>query len=222
MARGSDLLVKWWETSILWAWDNEHPVEHKTRDLRLIIAALHVLATNGPPDEASSPTLRAGVQAPVSVETAAKGVGPARRVELPRHMWDAWVDPQFDWAGRNAPTKPHSNCPKAAAMVRALVKEGLMEEAQLGDRPNAHVFVKHKSDTKAALIMNMVAFNHTCAHKARRFKLPSLEGLCGVLREVGGLWRPRWTCRTAIGPSSYRHGYNERSVVVVRVPFGWH
>ena len=71
-------------------------------------------------------------------------------------------------------------------MVQALLKEGLMEEAQPGDQPNAQVFIKHNSDTKAALIMNLVAFNHTCAHKARKFRLPSLEGLCGVLREVGG------------------------------------
>ena len=34
--------------------------------------------------------------------------------------------------------------------------------------------------------MNLVAFNHTWTHKARKFKLPLLEGLCGVLREVGG------------------------------------
>ena len=104
-------------------------------------------------------------------------------------MWEAWADPHFDHAGHDAPVQPHSNCLKAAAMVRALMKEGLMEEAQPGDRPNARVLVKHKSDTKAALIMNLVAFNHTCAHKAPRFKLPSLKGLCGVLREVsGGAW----------------------------------
>ena len=32
-ARVHELLVRWWEKSILWAWDNEHPVERKMRDL---------------------------------------------------------------------------------------------------------------------------------------------------------------------------------------------
>ena len=68
----------------------------------------------------------------------------------------------------------------------ALVKDGLMEQAQLANWPNAQLILKHTSETKAALIMSMVAFNHACSHKARQFKLPSLEGLSGVLREVGG------------------------------------
>ena len=105
------------------------------RDLRLIIATLHVLASNRPPDEASSPTLRAGAQVPVDI--AARGVRPAGRVEVPRHMWEAGADPQFDRAGHELPVHPHSNCLKAATMVQALLKEGLMEEEQPGDQPNA-------------------------------------------------------------------------------------
>ena len=228
-ARVHELLVRWWEKSILWAWDSEHLGERKMRDLRLIIATLHVLASNGLPDEASSPTLQVGVQVPV--EIAARVVRPASRVEVPRHMWKAWACPQFDRAGRNAPVQPHSNCLKAAAMVQALLKEGLMEEAQPGDEPDTQVFVKHKSDTKAALVTNLVAFNHTCAHKARKFKLPSLEGLCGVLREVGGgaratkldLQKCYWSI--VLPPQLQRAihvGVQGTTVAVVRVPFGWH
>ena len=135
-------------------------VDRRMRDLNLAIDALHVLASNGPLEDANSPTLRAGEH--VSLDTAARGVGPAGRVEVPQHMWDAWADPHFERAGRTAPTQPHSNCPKAAAMVRALVKDGLMEMAGPRDTPNAQVFVKYKSELKAALIMNMVVFNHTC------------------------------------------------------------
>ena len=52
--------------------------------------------------------------------------------------------------------------------------------------PNASVIVKWKSEAKAALILNMKAFNHACAYKARRFKLPTLEGLADLLTVVGG------------------------------------
>ena len=161
-ARVHELLVLWWEKSILWACDSEHPAKRKMRDLRVIIATLHVLASNGPPDEASSLTLRAGAQVPV--EIAARGVGLAVRSEVPQHMWEAWAEPQFDRAGHEAPVQLHSNCPKAAPMVQALLKEGLMEEAQLRGKRNAQVFVKHKSDTNSGRVVGLrrlpLAGNH--------------------------------------------------------------
>ena len=54
------------------------------------------------------------------------------------------------------------------------------------ETPNALDFVNWKSEAKAALILNMKTFNHTCTCKARRFKLPTLEGLADLLRAVGG------------------------------------
>ena len=90
----------------------------------------------------------------------------------------------FQWAGCNAPTQPHSGCPKAQALLTALERQGLVEGT--GEAPNAYIFVKRKSEAKAALILNMKAFNHTCAYKARRFKLPTLEGLADVLRALVG------------------------------------
>ena len=115
-------------------------------------------------------------------------------------------------------------------MVQALVKEGLTERAGPGDQSNAQVFVKHKFETKAALIMNMMAFNHTCSHTARRFKLPSLEGLSAVFREVGGAWATKLDLQNCywsivLPPKlqrAIRIGVQGATVAVVRVPFGWH
>ena len=70
-------------------------------------------------------------------------------------------------------------------------------------KPNASVFVKWKSEAKAALILNMKAFNHTCAYKARRFKPPSFEGLADLLRAVGGGGGPpKLTLQIATGRST--------------------
>ena len=71
-----------------------------------------------------------------------------------------------------------------------------------GEAPNASVFVKWKSEAKAALILNMKAFNHTCAYKARRFRLPTLEGLVDLLRAVGGAGRRKLTWQIATGRST--------------------
>ena len=79
--------------------------------------------------------------------------------------------------------------------------------------------------------MNLVAFNHYCAPKGRKFRLASLEGLCGVLREVGGgAWATKLdlqNCYWSIGlpPLMQRViwvGVQGTTVAVVRVPFGWH
>ena len=103
---------------------------------------------------------------------------------MPTALWEQWADPCFKGAGRSAPTHPQSQCPKAQAPLHALERHGLVEGT--GEPPNASVFVKWKSEAKAPLILNMKAFNHTCAYKARRFKLPTLEGLGDLLRKVGG------------------------------------
>ena len=116
----------------------------------------------------------------VSMELAAKGLGDAGSVQVPIAPWEQWADPCLEGAGRSAPTQPHSRCPKAQALLHALERQGT------GEAPNASVFVKWKSEAKAALILNMKAFNHTCAYKARRFKLPILESLADLLRTVGG------------------------------------
>ena len=47
-----------------------------------------------------------------------------------------------------------------------------MEKVGPGNQPNAQMFVNHKYETKAAMITNMVAFNHTCSYEVCCFKLP--------------------------------------------------
>ena len=156
--------------------------EVKKADLQLLHEVLHELAVNRPPEDASSPVLGEGHK--VSVQLAAKGLGNAGSVQVPPALWEQCADPCFEWAGRNAPTQPHLRCPKAQALITALGRQGVVEGA--GEAPNASVFVKWKSEAKAALILNMKAFNHTCAYKARHFRLPTLEGLTDLLRAVGG------------------------------------
>ena len=102
-----------------------------------------------------------------------------------------------------------------------------------GEAPNASVFVKWKSEAKAALILNMKAFNHTCSYKARRFRLPTLEGLADLLRTLGGGggWATEIdpaNCYWSIHPPpphltrTIRVGVGDSSFAIVRVPFGWH
>ena len=101
-------------------------------------------------------------------------------------MSDQWAERCFKWVGRNAPTHPHSQRPKAMALIPALQKQGLAHTT--GEAPNAFVSVNSKSEAKAALIFNIKAFNHVCACKARRFRLHTRELLAGLLRVVVGGW----------------------------------
>ena len=180
--RVMDLLQLWWHTALLWVRDRLRTPEVKKADLQLLHEVLHEPAVNGPPEDASSPLL--GVGRKVSVQVAAKGLGQAGSVQVPPTLWQQRADPCFEWADYNAPTQPHSRCPKAQALLTALEHQGLVEGT--GETPNASVFVKLKSEAKAALILNMKAFNHTCAYKAWRFKLRTLEGLADLQRAVGG------------------------------------
>ena len=158
------------------------------RDLNLAEAVLHHLAVSGPPDSASSPQL--GSKDAVSLAPAAKGIGPAGSVPVLSDLWQDWAGPQFEWAGRHAPMQPPSTCPKAAAMLQTLCKEGLLAPTQ--DPANAQVFVKYKSEEKVAMIVNMVPFNHCCAYKSKPFRLPSLEGLAMSVRQFFGT---AWACK---------------------------
>ena len=187
--RVMDLLQLWWHTALLRIWDRPLAPEVKRADLQLLHEVPHELAVNGPPEDASSPVLAGGRK--VLVQLAAKGLGNAGSVQVPPTLWEQWADPCFEWAGRNAPTQPHSRCPKAQALLTALERQGLVEGR--GEAPNASVFVKWKSEAMAALILNMKAFNHTCAYKARRFRLPTLEGPADRCVQWGGGGRQKLT-----------------------------
>ena len=74
-----------------------------------------------------------------------------------------------------------------AALLRRLHVDGLIDKFLMS--PNARTFVKYKSLAKWALIIDTQALNHACWFKARPFRLPSLEGLAGLLRSVPrGAW----------------------------------
>ena len=114
-------------------------------------------------------------------------------------------------------------------MLRALFRDGLLAPTQ--DPGNAQVFVKYRSQEKAALIVNMVNFNHACTHKARRFRVPTLEGLADYLRNI---YVNPWACKLDL-KNCYWSVHLPPSLVnciqvaagsdryaIVRVPFGWH
>jgi hypothetical protein len=222
-------LVQLWWTEVC-KWVQDRPDTHSGvtgRDVSLADAVLHHLATTGPSDSASSPHL--GSADMVSLATAHKGIGPAGSVHVPPDLWRDWADPNFAIAGATTPSQGSSNCPKAAAMLRALFQEGLL--APTSDPANAQVFVKYKSQEKAALILNMVQFNHQCAYKSRPFRLPTLEGLAAALR---GFYGQAWACKLDIKNcywsvhlpppllNSLRIAAGPDKYAIVRVPFGWH
>ena len=213
---------------IQWVCDRPHfPDSHIDRDLSLAESVLHQSATSGPPYSASSSHL--GSKDDVTLVTAAKGIGPAGSVHGAPDLWDTWADSLFEAARHNAPSRPPTACPKAAAMLRALFHDGLFPP--MHDPANAQVFVKYKSQEKAALIVNMVNFNHSCAHKARRFRLPTLEGLAHSLRTVCAhpsackldLKNCYWSVHlppSLINCIRVADGTNRSAAV--RVLFGWH
>ena len=195
------LLQAWWAESIKWAVDR--PVwkeQAAAADLALAEEALHLLAGGEIPLDGGSST-RLNDQSRVTVELAARGLGDAGRVSVPTHVWEDWADPEFGRAGGRVHPFPPSRCPRVAALLSTLASQGLV--SVVGGDANAEVFVKWKSERKCALIVNMKMFNKGCKYKARPFKLPSLEGLAVLLRDLGkrgggaggggGCGAPNWT-----------------------------
>ena len=178
------LLQAWWAESIKWAVDRPVWKERAAAaDLALAEEALHLLAGGEIPLDGGSST-RLNDQSRVTVELAARGLGDAGRVPVPTHVWEDWAHPEFGRAGGRVHPLPPSRCPRVAALLSTLASQGLV--SVVGGDANAEVFVKWKSERKCALIVNMKMFNKGCKYKARPFKLPSLEGLAVLLRDLGG------------------------------------
>ena len=136
---------------------------------------------------------------------------------------------------------PSSCCPRVVALLSTLAQQGLVDVVVEG---NAEVFVKWKLERKCALIVNMKMFNRGCKFKARPFKLPSMEGLVVLLRDLGlggrgrgpqgGLRGISWTLPTVIGvwsppppppplPLVHHQSGDQRHIYAfLCVPFGWH
>ena len=137
----------------------------------------------------------------------------------------------FQRAGEAPPTAPESKCAKVGALLRRLHADGLVDKSLLS--PNAWAFVKYKSLAKCALIIDMQAFNHACSFKARPFRLPSLEGLAGLLRSMqggGGAWAAKidlsnyyWSVHLPPAMAgAVRVAAAGTTYALVRVPLGWH
>ena len=123
------------------------------------------------------------------------------------------------------------SCPKVEALLHQLHADGLINKYTLSR--NARAFVKYKSIGRCALIIDMQAFNDACSFKATPFRLPSLEGLAGLLRSLGGgggAWGAKidlsngyhsvhlphamaWAVRIAAAGTTH---------FLVHVPFGWY
>ena len=113
--------------------------------------------------------------------------------------------------------------------MRKLHADGLINKSP--PSPHAGAFAKYKSQAKCALVIDMQAFNHARSFKARPFRLPSLEGLAGLLRSVqGGAWGAKidfsnsyWSVHlppAMVG--AVRMAAAGTPYALVRVPFGWH
>ena len=205
-------------------------------DLALAEEALHLLAGGEIPLDGGSST-RLNDQSRVTVELAARGLGDAGRVHVPPHVWKDWADPEFGRAGGRVHPLPPSRCPRVAALLSTLASQGLV--SVVGGDANAEVFVKWKSERKCALIVNMKMFNRGCKYKARPFKLPSLEGLAILLRDLGGrvgeaggggggLWGAKLdiaNCYWSVEPppplaNTIRVAAQGHTYAFLRVPFG--
>ena len=101
-AENCHLLHLWWSEVTKWVCDR--PVfldSHIDRDLFLAESVLHHLPTSGPPDFAFP---HPGSKDDVTLETAAKGIGPAESIHVPQDLWHTWADPLFEAAGQHAPS----------------------------------------------------------------------------------------------------------------------
>ena len=233
------LLQAWWAESIKWAVDRLVWKEQAAAaDLAPAEEALHLLAGGEIPLDGGSST-RLKDQSRVTVELAARGLGDAGRVSVPTHVWEDWADPEFGKAGGRVHPLPPSRCPRVAALLSTLASQGLV--IVVGGDANAEVFVKWKSERKCALIVNMKMFNKGCKYKARPFKLPSLEGLAVLLRDLGKRGGGAGGGGGAVGhqtghselllecgapppplASTIRVAAQGRTYAFLRVPFGWH
>ena len=168
----------------------------------------------------------------VTIEVAGRGLGPAGSVQVPDDLWAQWADPHLQRAGEAAPTTPESSCLKVAALLRRLHADGPVDKCLLS--PNARALVKYKSLAECELIIDMQAFNHACSFKARPFRLPSLEGIAGLLRSVqGGAWGAKidlsncyWSVHlppAMVGAVRVAGQWpSGTTYALVRVPFSWH
>ena len=236
MGVAQDHLQLWWAEALKWAGDR--PIWKAgvaLEDVALAEQALHILAQGQLPLDGGSST-KLHDQSKVTVELAARGLGPAGSMPVPPEVWDEWADPDFGGAGMRVGALPPSRCPKVA-LLQTVHGQGLVD--LVDGAANAEVFVKWKNERKCALIVNMCMYNRRCRFKARRFKLPSLEALAVLVRTCAGasgpchedgLWGAKrdiancyWSvCLPPDLAGAIQVAAGNRTYALLRVPFGWH
>lgn len=203
-------------------------------DLQRLLTTLHILHADAftLPDQQSSDTSPGpAIPSHVPLATAAKGLGPTGCVQIPPHIWMECAPGGLLLAEARTPPQKPSNCPLVQAMLDALLAAGLV--ALHPGLPNAEVFVKPKSQSKAALIINMRALNANCPTPPPKFRLPTLLEIGMILlaqQEPSAspciasidLANCFWSIR--LPPSNIgcvRIGTPRHTYTLLCLPFGW-
>ena len=232
-ARILSLLSDWLSTTL--GWISPRQVPPAADDTVRLLTTLHFLHTEAfsLPDGQSSDTSPSALQSPqpVPLPLAAKGIGPTGSVPMPPDIWAVSAPGRLLLADARSPPQKASTCPLVQAMLDALLDAGLV--AIHPGLPNVEVFVKRKSASKAAVIINMCVLNSNCATPPPKFRLPTLL-------EIGAsLQFHRHSSRTAciatldlancfwsihLPPSNLgcvRIGTQKHTYTLLRIPFGW-
>lgn len=132
-------------------------------------------------------------------------------------------------ADARTPPQKSSHCPLVQAMLDALLSAGHI--AIHPGLPNAEVFIKSKTSSKAALIINMRALNSNCPFSPPKFRLPTLTEIGTLLRydqssspciSTIDLSNCFWSIR--LPPSNIgciRIGTPRHTYTLLSLPFGW-
>lgn len=204
-------------------------------DVSRLLVTLHLLHTSATslPDHQSSDTSPGPSfhNEPVPLSIAAQGIGPAGCVAIPPDIWMSTAPGGLLLADARTPAQKASNCPLVQAMLDSLLAAGLV--ALHPGLPNAEVFVKRKSQSKAALIVNMRALNANCPTLPPKFRLPTLLEVGAFLGPGDALSNSSciatldlancfWSIR--LPPSNVgciRIGTARHTYTLLCLPFGW-
>ena len=157
------LLQDWMSATVGWMSPNRRsPAPEDVSRLLVTLHILHTQALSLPDSQTSdtSPAFVPGSLDPPPLEMVRRGIGPAGFVQIPPDIWLSSAPGGLLLADALTPPQKPSNCPLVQAMLDALLAAGLV--AIHPGLPNAEVFVKRKSSTKAALIINMRTLNSNC------------------------------------------------------------
>ena len=145
---------------------------------------IFVLSRYSLPQQALNHDLVGGISAPpppptVSVDSAARGLGPAGSVAIPPQTWDNFVQTSSLQAMGGVQLPRADITPVVAAMTQALHRQGHLVRIEKGmpgwgSRLSAPVFVIPKSDVKCSFIMNCKEGNKRDPNPQPSMHLPNM------------------------------------------------